>query len=93
MPLAAYCQSYAMWRDAEELLAQMRARDPLTKGLLVKTQAGDARINPLAKLARLAARDMVRYSAEFGFSPAARARIRRRRRLRAARRQVQRPSR
>jgi P27 family predicted phage terminase small subunit len=74
-PLAAFCQSYAMWRECEEVLAQMRSRDPLTKGLLVKTQAGDARINPLAKLSRLAAADMCRYAGEFGFSPAARARI------------------
>ena len=75
MPLSAYCSAYATWRECEELLAQMRARDPVTKGLLVKTAAGDARINPLAKISRLAANDMVRYAAEFGFSPAARARI------------------
>jgi P27 family predicted phage terminase small subunit len=75
MPLASYCVAYARWREAEELLAQMAARDPTTSGLLVKSQLGDARVNPIAKISRLAASDMVKYAAEFGFSPAARARI------------------
>jgi P27 family predicted phage terminase small subunit len=75
MPLASYCVACARWRAAEELLGQMPARDPVTSGLLVKSQLGDARVNPLAKISRLAAADMVRYAGEFGFSPAARARI------------------
>jgi P27 family predicted phage terminase small subunit len=75
MPLASYCVAYARWREAEELLAEMAARDQVTSGMLVKNQSGDARINPLAKISRLAAADMVRYAGEFGFSPAARARI------------------
>jgi P27 family predicted phage terminase small subunit len=75
MPLASYCVAYARWREAEELLAHMAARDLMTSGLLVKSQSGDARVNPIAKISRLAASDMVRYAAEFGFSPAARARI------------------
>jgi P27 family predicted phage terminase small subunit len=74
-PLAAYCMAYHRWREAEELLAQMAARDPVTSGMLVKNQSGDARVNPLAKISRLAASDMVKHAAEFGFSPAARARI------------------
>src|SRR5258707_15348900 len=41
MPLAAYCQAYATWRAAEELLAQMAARDPVTSGPLVKSPPGD----------------------------------------------------
>jgi phage terminase small subunit len=75
MPLASYCIAYARWREAEELLAQMAARDPVTSGLLVKSQLSDARINPLVKISRLAASDMVRYASEFGCAPAARARI------------------
>ena len=67
--------AYHRWREAEELLAQMAARDPVTSGMLVKNQSGDARVNPLAKISRLAASDMVKHAAEFGFSPAARARI------------------
>lgn len=73
--LAAYCQAYSHWRTAEETLAQMAERDPTTHGLLIKTVEGNVRVSPLTKISRRAASDMVRYAAEFGFSPAARARI------------------
>jgi P27 family predicted phage terminase small subunit len=73
--LAAYCISYARWREAAELLARVAANDPTTHGLLVKRQDGNAARNPLVKIAADAASDMVRYAGEFGFSPAARARI------------------
>jgi phage terminase small subunit len=35
--LAAYCQAYARWRQAEKALGEMAARDPLTAGM----RAGD----------------------------------------------------
>jgi phage terminase small subunit len=55
----------------------MAAKDPVTSGLLIKSQGnGDAIQNPLLGIARRAANDMVRYAGEFGMSPAARARIR-----------------
>lgn len=73
--LAAYAQAYASWRLAEESLAEMAKRDPVTSGLLIKTSSGDAAQNPLVGIARRAASDMVRYASEFGLSPAARARI------------------
>jgi P27 family predicted phage terminase small subunit len=63
--LAAYCSSYAMWRQASEEL----------DGLVFTTQAGDPRRNPLIKLIRDAAADMVRYGGEFGLTPVARTRI------------------
>ena len=44
-------------------------------GLLVRGSEGQARTNPLAKIAADAAADMVKFAAEFGFSPAARSRI------------------
>jgi P27 family predicted phage terminase small subunit len=75
MPLSAYCVAYQHWREAEELLAQMAERDPATHGLLIRRQDGNAARNPLLKASRDAASDMVRYAGEFGFSPAARARI------------------
>jgi P27 family predicted phage terminase small subunit len=75
MPLAAYCEAYARWRTAEEVLTKMAASDPTTHGLLVKRQDGNAARNPLVKIAADAASSMVRYAGEFGFSPAARARI------------------
>jgi hypothetical protein len=53
----------------------MAKRDPLTGGLMIKTQGGDAGINPLLAIARHAAGQMVSLAAHFGLSPAARARI------------------
>jgi P27 family predicted phage terminase small subunit len=73
--LAVYCESFARWRTATEVLAAMAARDDQTHGLLIKTKAGDAAVNPLIWIANSAARDMVRYAGEFGMSPAARSRI------------------
>ncbi|HMF27358.1 MAG TPA: phage terminase small subunit P27 family, partial [Candidatus Cybelea sp.] len=73
--LAAYCQSYSRWRTAEETLAEIALRDPQSRGLLVK--GGDAQPvqNPLIRIADRAAQQMVRYAAEFGLTPSARARI------------------
>jgi P27 family predicted phage terminase small subunit len=75
MPLAAYCESYARWRTALETLDKVVALDPAMNGLLVRGSEGQTRTNPLAKIASEAAADMVRYAPEFGFSPAARARV------------------
>jgi P27 family predicted phage terminase small subunit len=73
--LAAYCQAYKHWRTAEELLAGMAERDPATSALLVRRASGDVGQNPVVRIAANAAADMVRYAAEFGFSPAARSRV------------------
>jgi P27 family predicted phage terminase small subunit len=75
MALAAYCQAYQHWREAEEALACIAERDPVTRGLLIRTAEGNPRINPLVRVAAAAAAAMVRYASEFGFSPAARSRI------------------
>ena len=53
--LAAYCSSYAMWREASETLAN--------EGLLDTTLQGDKRRHPLIKIIADAASDMVRYAA------------------------------
>lgn len=74
-PLAAYCQAYATWRSAVETLNGMAERDPMTHGLMIKGKTGAAIQNPLVLIARQSANDMVRYAAEFGFTPAARSRI------------------
>ena len=63
--LGAYCSSYAMWRQASEVL----------NGLVFTTQAGDPRRSPLIKVIRDAAANMVRYAGEFGLTPVARTRI------------------
>ena len=73
--LAAYCQSYARWVQAERAIAEMAKRDQLTGGLMIKTTNGNAIQNPLVGTANKAAADMVRYAAEFGMTPSARSRI------------------
>jgi P27 family predicted phage terminase small subunit len=74
-PLAAYCQAFARWVDAERILARMAAENPDSKGLTVTGTLGSPILNPMLKVARLSALDMLRYACEFGFSPAARTRI------------------
>ena len=73
--LAAYCQAFGRWQQAEEALAQMGARDGVTKGLMIKTTNGNAVQNPLVGTANKAMADMARYAAEFGMTPSARSRI------------------
>jgi P27 family predicted phage terminase small subunit len=74
--LAAYCQAFAIWKSASIALDEIAQLDAApTRGLLIKGSEGQARPNPLLAIASSAARDMVRYAGEFGFSPAARSRI------------------
>lgn len=73
--LAAYCQAYGRWADAERALAKMAERDQVTKGLMIKTTSGNAIQNPLVGSANKAMADMMRYAAEFGMTPSARSRI------------------
>jgi P27 family predicted phage terminase small subunit len=73
-PLAVYCEAYAHWVEAELALAEMADGDP-DGGLVVKGSTGSPIANPLIKVARCAAADVVRYASEFGFTPAARTRI------------------
>ena len=73
--LAAYCVAYARWTQAENSIAEMAKRDQLTGGLMIKTTNGNAIQNPLVGTSNKAAADMGRYAAEFGMTPAARARL------------------
>lgn len=73
--LAAYCQAYARWAQAERAITEMGKADHLTGGLMIKTSNGNAIQNPLVGTANKAAADMVRYAAEFGMTPSARSRI------------------
>ena len=54
--LGAYCIAFARWCHAEQVLAEMAARDHVTHGLLIKNQDGGASRNPLTKIAADAAR-------------------------------------
>lgn len=73
--LAAYCQSFAIWRTAVEAINEMAARDELTHGLMIRTKSGNTIQNPLVGAINKAAASMVRYAAEFGMTPSARSRI------------------
>lgn len=74
--LAAYCQAYAIWKQATEALNVMAKSDDTGMLGLVARGANGARIaHPLLKIANRAAQDMVRYASDFGMTPAARARI------------------
>ena len=73
--LAAYCMAYQRWREAEEALARMKARDKLTTGLMIKTKNGNAIQNPLVGVANRSMMLLHRFANEFGMTPAARARI------------------
>jgi P27 family predicted phage terminase small subunit len=75
MPLAAYCDAFSRWVTAERLLTAMADKDATTKALLLKGAAGNAVANPLVKLARCAAADMVHFAGEFGMTPLARSRL------------------
>jgi P27 family predicted phage terminase small subunit len=75
MVLAAYCTSYARWKTAVEAFERVAELDPTMDGLLVRGSEGQAKPNPLVKIISEAASDMLKFAAEFGFSPAARSRI------------------
>jgi P27 family predicted phage terminase small subunit len=73
--LAAYCHAFGQWRLAAESLAMMQANDPIMHGMIIKTKYGEAAMNPLVSIARKHAGDVIRYAAEFGLTPVARARL------------------
>ena len=73
--LAAYCQAYARWVQAETAIKRMAEKDTLTGGLMIKTTNGNAIQNPLVGTANKAASDMIRFASEFGMTPSARSRI------------------
>jgi P27 family predicted phage terminase small subunit len=75
MPLAAYCESYARWRHAIDALATAAEGDEASHGLTVQTGKGNVVTNPLVWISAGAARDMLKFAAEFGLSPVARSRI------------------
>ena len=73
--LAAYCQAYGRWVQAEAVISMMAEKDHMTCGLMIKTSNGNAVQNPLVGVANKAMSDMMRYAAEFGMTPSARSRI------------------
>lgn len=73
--LAAYCQSYGLWSQAERQLAKLQERAGDLAAMLAKTKNDNVIQHPLIGIANKAKADMVRYAAEFGMTPAARSRI------------------
>lgn len=73
--LAAYCQAYARWVNAEEALARFAERDPVNHGLIIKTSNGNAIQSPLVGAANTAMQLMHKFAIEFGMTPAARTRL------------------
>lgn len=77
--LAAYCQAYARWADAEDAFAAMQTeaakKGDLSKALLVKTKTGNYIQNPLVGACNRAMELMLRAAVEIGMTPSARSRI------------------
>lgn len=73
--LAAYCSAFSVWARAEvRLQTQARNDDTvLADGILQRTKSGNVILNPLQGAANVARRDMLRFAAELGLTPAARA--------------------
>lgn len=65
--LAAYCDAYCRWLDAREALA----RD----GLTTETASGNLKAHPATVVVHQAVTEMRQFMAEFGLTPAARARV------------------
>lgn len=73
--LAACCQAYGRWIQAERILADLQKQDPIFQGLMIKTTNGNMIQNPLVGTANKSMSDYVRFCAEFGMTPSARSRI------------------
>lgn len=73
--LAAYCIAFERFKEANEALREVAKKDPLFKGMMIKTTGGNWIQNPLVGVARRAADDMLKFAAEFGMTPSARSRV------------------
>lgn len=73
---AAYCQTYGRWEVAERQIERdRRRRGAIAGGMLIKTMSGNLIQNPAVGIANAAMTQMVKYAAEFGFTPSARTRV------------------
>lgn len=73
--LAAYCQAYGVWLQAERHIKTLADSGDKYGGLLTKTTNGNVIQNPLVGIANKARADMVRFAAEFGMTPSGRSRV------------------
>ena len=65
--LAAYCQAYARWREAEETVAK--------SSQILKTSEGSIYINPALGAASMALKQLYAFAVQLGMTPSARSRI------------------
>jgi len=65
--LAAYCQAFSRWVEAEELIEK--------SGLLVKTKSGNIIQNPAVGTANRAMELMHKFLTEFGMTPSSRSKV------------------
>ncbi len=65
--LAAYCQAYSRWAEAEELLK--------TEKLVIETKSGNIIQNPLVGIANKSMERMIKCLVEFGMSPSSRSKV------------------
>lgn len=73
--LAAYCQAYGRWVQAERKLKELGDMSPDKMAFLYKTTNGNLIINPLLSVANKAMEQMHKFLVEFGMSPSSRSRI------------------
>lgn len=75
--LAALCQAYGVWADAERRLKAYNLSEKGRKAgaYLIETPSGAIIQHPLVTIARDARRDYLKASAEFGMTPSARQRV------------------
>ncbi len=71
--LAAYCDSFGDWTVARRAFSLIQERFKVTGGFVIRTTNGNVMQHPLVGTIRCARADMVRFAAEFGMTPAARA--------------------
>lgn len=74
---AAYCAAYSRWRTAEEALQEKGKLRPggASSALTSRSSRGSLTKSPYVRISEESAKAMVKYAAEFGFTPSARARL------------------
>lgn len=65
--LGAYCSAYARWHDAQKILAKV--------GMTIETPNGMIMPSPYISIINKAVEQMVSIAAQFGMTPASRARV------------------
>lgn len=73
--LAAYCQAYGRWIEAEKKLKDLSLMSADKMAYLYKTTNGNLIISPLLTIANKSMDQMHKFLIEFGMTPAARTRI------------------